>query len=146
MEPAGARCSVRADRLYRNLLPAGQGEEEPGTGLGATYESGLIQQLLYNSGGLNTKFLPAVFTEEDRAHIPLELQRYAHFLISGDGYEELYRLLTGQPKTEKPVSAASVRFHPDRQNPTSAILYGTCPRGTPGSPDASPTSRPSTKS
>ena len=28
------------------------GEETPGIGLGATYESGLIQQLLYNTGGL----------------------------------------------------------------------------------------------
>src|SRR5689334_8042518 len=32
------------------------GEEQPGTGLGATYETGSIQQLLYNSGGVNTKF------------------------------------------------------------------------------------------
>lgn len=89
-------------------------KETPGTGLGVIYESGLIQQLLNNSGGVNTKFLPAVFTDEDGAHIPLELQRYDHFLFSTDGYEKLYRLLTGQPKTEKPV-LGRLRALPSKQ-------------------------------
>jgi tetratricopeptide (TPR) repeat protein len=52
---------------------------------------------------MNTKFIPAVFAENDRAHIPLALQRYNHYLPVGDGYEELYRLLTGQPKAAQPV-------------------------------------------
>ena len=66
------------------------GQEEPGAGLGATHEGMLIQQLLYNAGGRNDKFLPVLFSEEDRAHIPLPLQRYTHFLLSGKGYEQLY--------------------------------------------------------
>ena len=43
-----------------------------------------------------------VFTGEDRTHIPIELQRYANFLIPGDGYEALNCHLTGQPKRKKP--------------------------------------------
>src|SRR5205823_2127026 len=79
------------------------GEEEAGTGLGATWENGIIQQLVHNAGGVNEKFIPVVFTEEDRKHIPIELQRYPHYLVSGNGYEDLYRLLTDQPKVVKPV-------------------------------------------
>src|SRR5712672_3492369 len=35
-----------------------------GAGRGSTYEGQLIQQLLYNTGGLNEKFIPVVLTEE----------------------------------------------------------------------------------
>ena len=78
-----------------------RGEEKPGTGLGAIHESRLIQQLLYNAGGMNTMFVPVVFTVEDRAHIPIELQSYSYYAL-WDGYEELYRLLTDQPKVKTP--------------------------------------------
>ncbi len=61
-------------------------------GLGATYEAGIIQQLLYNTGGMNDKFLPVIFTAEDRAHVPLALQRYRNFLLPA-GYDDLYRVL-----------------------------------------------------
>ena len=93
-------CSIICTETYARRA---RGEADPGTGLGATYESGYIRQLLYNSGGSNTKFLPVVFTEEDRVHSPIELQRYANFLIPGDGYEALNRHLTGQPKAKKPA-------------------------------------------
>ena len=82
------------------------GQEKPGTGLGAIHESRLIQQLRYNAGG---KFVPVVFTEEDRAHIPIALQGDTHYTLSGNGYEELYRLLTDQPKVKKPDLG---RLHP----------------------------------
>jgi len=90
------------------------GQEAPGTGLGATYESQVIQQLLYNAGGRNTKFIPVVFTKNDRVHIPLALQRYNHYLPVGDGYEDLYRLLTGQPKVVQPV-VGRLRALPTKQ-------------------------------
>jgi len=34
------------------------GEEEAGKGLGATSETGIIRQILYDAGGVNEKFLP----------------------------------------------------------------------------------------
>ncbi len=83
-------------------LRRAKGEEEAGVGLGATHESNLVQQLLYNSGGLNDKFIPVVFTADDRAHIHLTMQRYTFFRLTSDaGYEALYRHLTSQPKVIK---------------------------------------------
>jgi len=80
------------------------GQEKAGAGLGATHESQLIQQLLYNAAGYNEKFVPVVFAEEDRAFIPIEWQRYTHYLVSESaGYEQLYRLLTNQPAVTKPA-------------------------------------------
>jgi hypothetical protein len=92
------------------------GEETPGIGRGAIYESRLIQQLLYNTGGVNERFIPITLTEEDCNHIPIELQSYPHYRVDiAGGYEDLYRLLTNQPKVKKPVLG---RLHtlPSRQS------------------------------
>jgi hypothetical protein len=86
------------------------GEETPGIGRGAIYESQLIQQLLYNTGGVNEKFVPVVLMEDDRNHIPVELQRYPHYCLDTDrGYEDLYRLLTNQPRVNKRSSRPPAR-------------------------------------
>jgi hypothetical protein len=80
------------------------GEERPGEGLGATYESQLIQQLLYEAGGVNERFLPVLLGASDGQNLPLELRRYTHFrLYTDEGYEALYRLLTNQPQIQKPI-------------------------------------------
>jgi len=80
------------------------GDEEPGVGLGATYESQLIQQLLYDAGGVNERFVPVLLGASDRPHIPLELRRYTHFPVyTEEGYQGLYRLLTNQPRIQKPT-------------------------------------------
>jgi SEFIR domain len=79
------------------------GKAESGKGLGASYEAQLIQQLLYNSDGVNEKFIPVLLSDTDRGYIPIQLQRYQSFLASDNaGYEDLYRLLTDQPKAKKP--------------------------------------------
>ena len=80
------------------------GEEEPGKGLGATSETGLIRQILYDAGGVNEKFLSVLLTEADSAHIPLALRRYQHFpLQTQPGYENLRLHLTGQSRVRKPA-------------------------------------------
>jgi tetratricopeptide (TPR) repeat protein len=96
---------------YRRRLA---GEEEPGRGLGATYEGGIIQQAIYGAGGWNEKFIPVVFEEEDRESIPVELKRYQNYLLLA-GYEDLYRLLTDQPKARKP-ELGRLRAMPARQS------------------------------
>ena len=79
-------------------------EEVPGKGLGAISEAGFIRQLLYDAGGVNEKFVPVLLTDADRAHIPLVLERYQRFAVHTEqGYEDLYRLLTDQPRVRKPV-------------------------------------------
>ena len=80
------------------------GEEEPGKGLGATSEAGLIRQILYDAGGANEKFLPVLLTDADSAHIPLALRRYQHFVLhTPPGYENLRLHLTGQSRVRKPA-------------------------------------------
>jgi hypothetical protein len=92
---------VVCTETYRRRWDAG---EKAGVGLGATYESGLIQQLLYDAGGVNERFVPVLLGESDGQHLPLELRRYTHFpLYTEGGYEGLYRLLTNQPKIQKPI-------------------------------------------
>jgi hypothetical protein len=56
-----------------------EGREEPGQGLGATWEGRLIRQLLYNVAGINQKFIPVLLADADGAHIPLVLQGYTYF-------------------------------------------------------------------
>jgi tetratricopeptide (TPR) repeat protein len=79
-------------------------QEAPGVGLGATYEAQIIQQILYDSGGANNRIIPVLLDPAESPHIPLELRSYERFSVDTDaGYELLYRLLTNQPKIEKPV-------------------------------------------
>jgi hypothetical protein len=73
--------------------------EEAGTGLGASYEARAIRQIIYNSSGINPKFRVILFGSEDRAHIPLLLQSYHHFVLDRPtGYDELIAWL-GVPAT-----------------------------------------------
>ena len=96
------------------------GGEKLGVGLGATYESGLIQQLLYNAGGVNDRFVPVLLDESDCQHIPLELQRYNRYRIyTEEGYKCLYGLLTTQAIVRKPILGQPLLVReakPDFQN------------------------------
>jgi hypothetical protein len=74
-------------------------EESPGTGLGAQWEGGLITQEIYEQGGGNIKFIPILFDSNDQKFIPSILRSTTYYDLSKeDGYERLYRRLTGQPE------------------------------------------------
>jgi hypothetical protein len=78
--------------------------EEPGTGLGVVWEGHIIYNHLYTLQGMNSKFIPVVFSPEDIAYIPVLLNSTMRYrLETNEGYETLYRRLTGQPLIEKPV-------------------------------------------
>ena len=47
-----------------------KGEEEPGKGLGGTWEGHIITQELYDAQGKNNKFIPILFSQDD-AHTSL---------------------------------------------------------------------------
>lgn len=71
-------------------------------GLGAKWEGAVVTQQLYESGAWNTKFIPVVFHPNDIDHIPTPLRGATyHSLSAPDGYETLYRFLTGQPEIIK---------------------------------------------
>jgi len=90
-------CTQQYDRRFR-------GQEETGKGKGVTWEGGVIIQELYDAQGKNSKFIPVTFTPEDAESIPSPLLSATFYrLDTADGYELLYRRLTSQPRTRKPI-------------------------------------------
>ncbi|HEU4455656.1 MAG TPA: toll/interleukin-1 receptor domain-containing protein [Longimicrobium sp.] len=72
-------------------------EEDPGRGLGATWEGGLITLAAYATQGKNDRFIPVVFSVEDAAYIPDFLQGASFYNVATEeGYTALYARLTGQ--------------------------------------------------
>ncbi len=79
------------------------GKAPAGTGLGVNWEGLLVTSQLYKAAGQNDKFLPAAFSDEDFAYIPEPLSTFSRFNVGRySGYDELYRLLTGQPAVKAP--------------------------------------------
>ncbi len=96
---------------YRRVM----GKEEPGTGHGVLWESAIIYQYIYNAGTLNTQFIPILLEGANIADIPTPLQSATYYRLStASGYEELYRRLTHQPRTLKPI-LGTLRALPPRE-------------------------------
>ena len=75
-------------------------EEMLGKGLGVMWESTIIYSYIYDSGVINEKFIPVFFVHSDMQFIPRPLQPTTYYNVSGEnGYDLLYRRLTGQPTT-----------------------------------------------
>jgi len=75
-----------------------EGEEELGKGKGAKWEGGIVIRKLYESEGVNTKFIPIVFRIEDVSSIPEPLTEKTYYDVSTkEGFELMYRRLTNQP-------------------------------------------------
>jgi tetratricopeptide (TPR) repeat protein len=80
-----------------------KGAEEAGKGLGAQWEGAIITQELYDAAANNKKFIPVLFASEDSNKIPRILRGAQYYdLSSEEGYTELYRRLTNQPRVSKP--------------------------------------------
>jgi len=91
---------ICTETYYRRVM----GTEEEGKGLGVRWESTLTYQDIYDAGGENTRFIPVLFHPGKVEHIPKPLRGATHYYVDMEqGYENLYRRLTNQPKTEKPV-------------------------------------------
>jgi tetratricopeptide (TPR) repeat protein len=79
------------------------GEEKPEKGLGVRWEGQLIYQAIYRAESRNTTFIPVLFESGKYAHIPAPVQSTTvYFAQTAEGYEELYRRLTDQPRAIKP--------------------------------------------
>jgi serine/threonine protein kinase len=87
---------VCTDRYHQRV----RGREEPGSGLGAKWEGAIITQTLYEADAKNTKFVPIIFTPEDRNFIPIFLRGSTYFLLPSS-YEDLYRHLRREPWIKK---------------------------------------------
>jgi hypothetical protein len=77
------------------------GQSDPGVGLGVTFESGLLVRRFVESQGRNDFLYPLLHDGDDSRWIPEFLKDTARFRIP-DEYEQLYRVLTKQPKHPRP--------------------------------------------
>lgn len=93
-----------------------RGQGEPGKGKGADWEGAIITQEIYDSKGRNTKFIPVIFGPDDAAQIPVFVRGVTSYrLDSDDGYDQLYRRLTGQHDTPEPPLGAIKPLEPKRR-------------------------------
>ena len=89
------------------------GDEKPGTGLGVRWEGHVVYQQMYNAGVINAKFIPVLLESGQPEHIPTPLQGVAHYFAhTEEGYEDLYRRLTNQPRHLKPALGQVRKLQP----------------------------------
>jgi formylglycine-generating enzyme required for sulfatase activity len=109
-----------------------KGDEAPGKGLGVVCEARIIRQLVYDSGAVSAKFIPVLFSDGSADHIPLPVKGWTRYVVNTeDGYEALYRRLSGQPWTTRPPlgSGRQLPARPPRHRPPAAGLGGKEIRG-----------------
>src|SRR5512132_2997866 len=83
------------------------GDEQRGKGLGVVCEARIIRQLLYDAGVSSDKFVPVLFSDASPEHIPMPIRGGTRYVVdTKDGYEELYRRLTGQQRLLRPALGA----------------------------------------
>jgi internalin A len=84
---------------------------EPGVGFGALWEARLIAQYLYDAGSTSNKFVPVLLSNGSPDYIPTPLRGSTIYSIeTPDGYEDLVRLLTNQPKHIMPPLGVIKRY------------------------------------
>jgi AAA ATPase domain len=99
----------------------------PGVGRGVLWEAKAIRALLYGVGAASRKLVPVLFGNGGRDHVPLPLQGgYISRIETEEGYERLYRLLTGQPDVRKP-ELGTLRRLPERQAPVTVTSVTAAP-------------------
>ena len=110
-------------------------EEEPGRGLGATYEASQLLDLLYEAGMRNRRTIPILFEDASKEDIPQPLRQYTRFRLDA-GYEDLLRLFTKQPSIvapplgEVPHLAPKPPANPRREPSTHSVPFWNVPRRT----------------
>ena len=91
------------------------GEETPGKGKGIKWESTLTYQYIYDSDSQNTRFIPVVFDPGDCQYIPTPLKGATTYCVNTqEGYDDLYRQLTDQPRVVKPIPGAMRKLPPEK--------------------------------
>ncbi len=95
------------------------GKERPGAGHGVRFESVLIVQDLYDAAMWNEKFIPVLFEDGSPEEIIKPLRGYTCYRVATeDGYEALYRRLTGQPRIRPPDLGDPRELPPDGPVPS----------------------------
>ena len=105
---------VCTETYYRRVM----GEEKTGEGLGIKWEGNLIYQHIYQANTTNSRFIPVLFEYSKVEHIPTPLQGVTrHRVDTPDGYEDLYRQITNQPRVTKPKLGKLKSLPPRERKP-----------------------------
>lgn len=94
------------------------GEESPGTGLGAACEAAALRQRIYDKGQLNHDIRIILLSDGDASIIPIELKKYHHFHAERD-FEQIVKWIGSTPPADQ-----SIRIE-DRHTPK---ILGVPPR------------------
>lgn len=98
-------------------------------GQGATFESVLLVQTLYDSWMENKKFIPVLFADLPTSEILPALRPYSRYRLDHDAeYTELLRHLTGQPKRVRPPLGRVPELPPEESETADARIGGTTAR------------------
>jgi phospholipase C len=80
-----------------------EGREDPGKGRGVLWEGKLIYSNLYFSDSSAQKYIPILFENCKPTDIPTPLRTMTYYSVGTEnGYDDLYRRLTNQPKFQVP--------------------------------------------
>jgi len=78
-------------------------KEVPRKGQGVVWESNSIYNRLYSDTLISEKFIPVLLQGASPDHIPVPLKGFTHYRVdTEEGYDDLYRRLTNQPRVSKP--------------------------------------------
>lgn len=61
-----------------------EGKEEPTRGLGVSWEGTMIRQNLYDNQLRDTKFIPVVFSWEDKEYVPLVIKAKDTYILTDE--------------------------------------------------------------
>jgi WD40 repeat protein len=90
---------VCTETYYQRVM----GDEQPGKGLGVRWEGHSIYQAIYDAETMNTKFIPVFVEPGPVSHIPDPVRSVSYYYVhTENGYEDLYRRVTNQPRVVKP--------------------------------------------
>jgi len=81
------------------------------SGRGVNFEGVVISQTLYDAFYHNTKFIPVLAADGSFNDVPLPLKAFSVYRLMVE-YEDLYRVLTGQPRVAVPEVGERKELHP----------------------------------
>ncbi len=94
-------CSRQIKEAGYVLVVCSRKEEEWGAGL--TWELNQVLHDIYRSKGNNARYIPVLLDLADKKFIPDYLSGQSHYVVTNkEGYEKLYRHLSGQPEVRLP--------------------------------------------
>lgn len=102
---------ICTEPYYRRVM----GDEEPGTGQGVRWEGNLIFQYINDADTKNRRFIPVLFDNGQKAHIPDPIRPFQYYHLKGPAdYDRLYWLLTNQRSTS-PAPLGPIKKLPPKE-------------------------------